>query len=134
MHNYLRILKNNLNLFKEYDNVLSKYNTNIVYDTEVNITNTKKVLYRATNDIENITLDISFEINNVTVLQDSEIRLPCGYNESVGSNYPIHLGKNVFTLNETITKGDYIHVYSHSKTENHPTLNARIRITSTVIS
>lgn len=134
MHNYLRILKNNLNLFKEYNNVLSKYNTNIVYDNEINITNTEQVLYRVTNDIENITIDISFEINNETVLKDSQIRLPCGYNYYVGSNYPIHLGKNVFTLNETITKGDYIHVYSYSKTGNHPTLNARIRITSTIIS
>ena len=47
------------------------------------------------------------EINNVTVLQDSQIRLPYEYNESVGNNYQIHLGKNVFTLNEIITKGLY---------------------------
>lgn len=127
MHNYLKILKNNLNLFKEYNNVLSKYNT-ILIDKEVNITKTEQVLYRATKDIENITLDILFEINDVTVLQDSQIRLPCGYNDSVGGNYPIHLGKNIFTINETITKGDYINVFTYSKTGNHPTLNARIRI------
>lgn len=134
MSNYLRTINNNLNHFKKYTDTLNEYNTRIVFADEIVINNTNQTLYTVTNDIENITIDISLDVVDSNLLEDSQVRLPCGYNDDKGHNFSIHLGKNILSLSETLTKDDNIQLYFYSRTDNHPVITAKVTITSTIIS
>ena len=136
---YLRIIENNLNIFKN-THLINQFDPVIVYDDEVTIDRYNKVnLYTIKDAIEHIDIEIKFNYNDENHLLDSQERIPIQFhlndpNKSRNDcNYSIHLGNNVIHVSETLYKDDpiVIYVYSVLRTLSIP---AKVKIISTTIT
>lgn len=136
---YLRIIENNLNIFKN-THLINQFDPVIVYDDEVTIDRYNKVnLYTIKDAIEHIDIEIKFNYNDENHLLDSQERIPIQFHLNSSNknrndcNYSIHLGNNVIHVSETLYKDDpiVIYVYSVLRTLSIP---AKVKIISTTIT